>query len=292
MTPELKHHTIVANGIRMHVAEAGHGPPVVLLHGYPETWYAWRHQWPDLARQYHVIMPDLRGYGYSDKPDTGYDKRTMAEDIRQLVTHFGYDRIALVGHDRGARVATRFAKDHRGMVDRLAVLDNIPTRVVFNSTDARLAKLYWFFFFQQVPHLPEALIQGREEIFLRHFFSAWCYDPHAIDETAVAEYVRAYSQPGAMRGAFNDYRAGPIDLTQDIEDADNPIDCPVLALWGADFELVGKAFDVVEVWKGMARDVRGVAIPLCGHLPQEEQAARVNLELREFLSEWMSRWSH
>lgn len=286
MIPTVKHHTVNVNGIRMHVAEAGEGPPVVLLHGYPETWFAWRHQWPDLARDHHVIMPDLRGYGDTDKPDTGYDKRNMAEDIRQLVAHFGYDRIALVGHDRGARVATRFAKDHRKIVDRLAVFDNIPTRVVFNATDAKLAKMYWFFYFQQVPHLPEALIQGREDIFLRHFFTTWCYNPGAIDEAAVAEYVRAYAQPGALRGAFNDYRAGPIDLKQDIEDADDLIDCPVLALWGADFDLVGKQFDVLEVWKGMANNVRGVAVPECGHLPQEEQPARVNQELREFLAGW------
>ena len=270
----------------MHVAEAGKGPPVVLLHGYPETWYAWRNQWPNLAQDYHIIMPDLRGYGDSDKPDSGYDKRTMAEDVRQLVAHFGYDRISLIGHDRGARVATRFAKDHRQMVDRLAVLDNIPTRVVFNSTDARLARLYWFFYFQQVPHLPEALIEGREEIFLRHFYSTWCYNPAAIDELAVAEYVRAYSRPGSLRGAFNDYRAGPLDLQQDVEDADDLIECPVLALWGADFELVGQAFDVIGVWKSMAKNVRGVAIPRCGHLPQEEQPERVNQELRDFLNGW------
>lgn len=286
MAPQIKHHTVKVNGIRMHVAEAGEGPPVVLLHGYPETWFAWRHQWPDLARDYHVIMPDLRGYGDTDKPDTGYDKRNMAEDIRQLVAHFGYDRIALVGHDRGARVATRFAKDNRAVVDRLAVFDNIPTRVVFNATDAKLAKMYWFFYFQQVPHLPEALIQGREDIFLRHFFTTWCYNPGAIDEAAVAEYVRAYAQPGALRGAFNDYRAGPVDLAQDIEDADTLIECPVLALWGADFDLVGKQFDVLEVWKSMAKNVRGVAVPECGHLPQEEQPARVNQELREFLAGW------
>ena len=286
MAPNPKHHTIAVNGIRMHVAEAGAGAPVVLLHGYPETWYAWRKQWPELAHHYHVIMPDLRGYGDTDKPDIGYDKRTMAEDVRQVAAHFGYERIALVGHDRGARVATRFAKDHRDMVDRLAVLDNIPTRVVFNATDAKLAKLYWFFYFQQVPHLPEALIRGREEIFLRHFYSTWCYNPSAIEEGAVAEYVRAYSQPGALRGAFNDYRAGPIDLKQDIEDEDNLIDCPVLAIWGSDFELVGMEFDVLEVWKGLARNVRGVAIPECGHLPQEEQPERVNQELREFLLGW------
>lgn len=286
MSPVLKHHTLSVNGIRMHVAEAGEGPPVVLLHGFPETWFAWRKQWPDLARNYHVIIPDLRGYGDSDKPDSGYDKRTMAEDIRQVVTHFGHERIALVGHDRGARVATRFAKDHRSMVDRLVVLDNIPSRVVFNSTDSKLAKLYWFFYFQQIPHLPEALVSGREEIYLRHFFRDWSYDPFAIEESAVAEYVRAYSQPGAMRGAFNDYRAGPVDLAQDIEDAHELIECPVLALWGADFELVGKAFDVLGVWQGMARRAEGVAIRNCGHLPQEEQPEQVNQELRRFLQGW------
>jgi pimeloyl-ACP methyl ester carboxylesterase len=212
----------------------------------------------------------------------------MAEDIRQMAAHFGHGRVALVGPDRGARVATRCAKDHREFVDRLVVIDNIPTRVLFNSTDAKLAKLYWFFYFQQVPHLPEALIAGREDVFLRHFYRNWCFDPGAIEDTAVAEYIRAYSQPGALHGAFNDYRAGPEDLRQDIEDADSLIDCPVLALWGADFELVGKAFDVLDVWRGMARNVRGVAIPHCGHLPPEEQPERVNLELREFLAGWGS----
>src|SRR5260370_19976071 len=109
----------------------------------------------------------------------------MEEDVRQVAVHLGYERIALVGHDRDARVATRFAKDHRGMVDRLAVLDNIPTRVVFNATDAKLATLYWFFYFQQVPHLPAALIQGPEVILLRHFYTTWSYTPAAIAKTAV-----------------------------------------------------------------------------------------------------------
>ena len=283
---KLRHHTAKVNGIRMHFGETGSGPPVVLLHGYPETHYAWRNQWPVLAECHHVIVPDLRGYGDSDKPETGYDKRTMARDIRELVASLGYDRIALVGHDRGARVATRFAKDYREVVDRLAILDNIPTRVVFESTDARLARMYWFFYFQQVPHLPEALISGREEVFLRHFFADWCYNPRAISDEDVAEYVRAYSQPGALRGAFNDYRAGPVDLAQDLEDVHRTIECPTLTMWGAEFDLVGKAFDVLDVWREMARDVRGVAIPECGHLPQEERPDVVNAELLAFLEPW------
>ena len=223
----------------MHVAEAGKGPPVVLLHGYPETWYAWRNQWPNLARDYHVIMPDLRGYGDSDKPDSGYDKRTMAEDVRQLVAHFGYDRIGLIGHDRGARVATRFAKDHRQMVDRLAVLDNIPTRVVFNSTDAKLARLYyWFFYFQQVPHLPrEALIEGREEdisfgISIAHGVTI---RPQSMNSPSRSTCALIPSRDlGAWRVSMTIVLVRS-NLQQDVEDADDLTECPVLALWGRGF---------------------------------------------------------
>lgn len=285
-SPGVTHHTVRLNGLRVHYAEAGAGAPVYLLHGYPETWFAWRHQIPALAERYHVIVPDLRGYGETDKPASGYDKRTMANDIRELMRHLGHERIALVGHDRGARVATRFAKDHRDVLDRLVTMDNIPTRVVFNETNSALARKYWFFYFQQVPDLPEALVEGREEIFLRHFFSSWCYDPEALSDEEVAVYVRAYSQPGALRGAFNDYRAGAEDLAQDLADADELIACPTLTIWGADFDLVGGTFDVLEVWKGMARDVRGVPIPRCGHLPHEEQPDAVNRELRAFLDGW------
>ena len=280
------HHTATVNGIRMHYVTAGEGPPVVLLHGFPETWYAWRKQIPALAERYTVIAPDLRGYGDTDKPASGYDKRTMATDVRELMRHLGFSKIALVGHDRGARVGTRFAKDHRDAIDRLVTMDNIPTRVVFQSTDAALAKKYWFFYFNQVPDLPETLIAGREEIWLRHFFSTWSYNPQMLSDEEIAVYAKAYAQPGAVRGACNDYRAGGEDLAEDLADADELISCPTLTLWGADFELVGGMFDVLEVWKGMARDVRGVAIPNCGHLPQEEQPEVVNAELLRFLEGW------
>ena len=274
------------NGVRLHYARAGQGPPVVLLHGYPETNYAWRHQIPVLAERYTVIAPDLRGYGRSEKPAGGYDKRTMADDVRALVEELGFERIALVGHDRGARVATRFAKDHRDAIDRLVTLDNIPTRVVFEQTDAPLARDYWFFYFQQVADLPEALVSGREELFLRHFFSDWTHDPHALTEEDIAVYVRAYQQPGALRGAFSDYRAGAVDLAQDSEDADRLIDCPTLTIWGADFDLVGRRFDVLDVWRGIASDVRGLPIADCKHLPHEERPEVVNAALLDFLQGW------
>ena len=133
------HRTIRANGIRQHFLEAGSGPPVVLLHGFPETSYAWRYQIPVLSQRFRVIAPDLRGYGETDKPATGYDKRTMARDLVELLASLDIDKIALVGHDRGARVATRFAKNHPGLLDRLVVMDNVPTRIVSRAMNAATA---------------------------------------------------------------------------------------------------------------------------------------------------------
>ena len=283
---EVRHHTIRANGIRHHYAEAGEGAPVILLHGFPETGYAWRHQIPVLAKTYRVIAPDLRGYGETEKPASGYDKRTMANDVRELMRVLDLPRIALVGHDRGARVATRFAKDHADVLDRLVVMDNVPTRIVAREFNARLARAYWFFIFHQVADLPEALISGREDLWLRHFFSDWCYNPHAISGEAFDTYVRAYRSPGAVRGALADYRANAEDVAQDILDADVKIACPTLSLWGADFYAVGQMFDMAAVWAEMADDLRTFAVPQCGHLPQEEQPEIVNQLLLEFLAGW------
>jgi haloacetate dehalogenase len=283
---EIHHHTVHANGIRQHYLDAGQGPPVVLLHGFPETNYAWRHQIPALATRYRVIAPDLRGYGETDKPASGYDKRTMALDLVKLLKKLGIGKIALVGHDRGARVATRFAKDHPELLDRLVVMDNVPTRMVARSMNAHLARAYWFFFFHLVPELPEALIAGREDLWLRHFFSDWCYNPTLISGEAFDTYVQAYRRPGAVRGAMADYRANSEDNAQDQADAETKISCPVLSLWGADFEAVGKMFDMTAVWTEMADDLRAEAIKQCGHLPHEEQPEKVNGLLIEFLETW------
>ncbi|CAM5691361.1 alpha/beta fold hydrolase [Streptomyces canarius] len=181
-TPEITHHTKVLNGINQHWVSAGQGPPVYLLHGFPETWYGWRKQIPVLAEKYTVIAPDLRGYGDTEKPASGYDKRTMARDVLALMDHLGHEKIALVGHDRGARVGTRFAKDHRERIDRFVAMDNIPTRVIADTYDVAMARQgYWFFTFLQVPDLPEALIAGKEETWLTHFYRGWSYDPEMLD---------------------------------------------------------------------------------------------------------------
>ncbi|MDQ2801728.1 MAG: alpha/beta hydrolase [Pseudomonadota bacterium] len=241
---------------------------------------------PGLAPHYRLIVPDLRGYGESDKPAAGYDKRTMAADIRALMDKLGISRVALIGHDRGARVATRFAKDHPDAIARLGVLDNIPTKVIFERMDATIARGHWFFIFNTVADLPEALIYDREEIWLRFILQGWTYDPEVLTPEEIATYVRSYRRPGAVRGAMSDYRAGKEDVAQDKEDADRKLACPTLALWGQDFELVGRMFDVEAIWREMASDLRAVSIPQCGHLPHEERPDAVNTALLDFLSAW------
>lgn len=268
----------------MHYVEAGEGPAVVLLHGFPETWYCWRHQIPVLAKHYRLIVPDLRGYGETEKPPNGYDKRTMANDIVALMRHCGVSNpAAIVGHDRGARVATRLVKDHPELVDRLVVMDNIPTRIIFERMNTEIARGHWFFIFNNVRDLPEALIAGREEIWLRFIFSSWCYNPELFTPEEIATYVRAYSAPGALRGAFDDYRAGKEDVAQDEADKDSLIQTPTLAVWGEDFALGGKMWDFREVWSRMAVNMEYFSIPHCGHLPHEEQPDAVNGALLRFL---------
>jgi pimeloyl-ACP methyl ester carboxylesterase len=280
------HHTIRVNGLKMHYVEAGEGPPVVLLHGFPETWYCWRHQIPELRLRYRLIVPDLRGYGETEKPTGGYDKRTMANDVVALMQHCGISKAAIVGHDRGARVATRLAKDHPGMVERLVVMDNVPTRIIFERMNAEIARGHWFFIFNNVPDLPEALITGREEVWLRFIFSSWCYNPELFTPEEIAVYLRAYSQPGALRGAFSDYRAGREDVAQDEADKDVLIQCPTLALWGEEFALGGKMWDFREIWSKMASRMEYFSIPECGHLPHEEKPEVVTGELLRFLEPW------
>jgi pimeloyl-ACP methyl ester carboxylesterase len=165
-------------------------------------------------------------------------------------------------------------------------MDNIPTRVIFEGMDAEVARGHWFFIFNNVPDLPEALITGREEIWLRFIFSSWCYNPELFTPEEMAVYVRAYSQPGALRGAFSDYRAGREDVAQDEADKDTLIACPTLVLWGEDFEIGGKMWDFREIWTTMARRVEFFSIPQCGHLPHEEKPEVVNRELLRFLEPW------
>jgi len=241
---------------------------------------------PALAERFTVVAPDLRGYGDSDRPIRGYDKRTMAADIADVIQGLGIGPVVLIGHDRGARVAHRFALDHPSLLTRLVLLDIAPTYDVFARTDQASARARWHWFFHQLPDLPEALTAGREEIYLRYMYRTSAYNPAAIEEEAVQEYVRCFRQPGAMRAAFDDYRAGAtIDLEQDGADRDKKVAAPTLVLWGEAGGRRPQVADMLAVWKERCTQVVGHAVPGSGHFIPEEQPAAVIEAVLRFVGE-------
>ena len=279
-----QHGAALVNGIRMHYVTQGSGPPVVLLHGWPQTWYEWRHLIPRLAERYTVIAPDLRGYGMSDKPRDGYDKRTMASDVHELVRQLGFERIRLVGHDRGARVAHRYALDYGDDVERAAFLDIIPTRAAFADMDAEAARRHWHWFFHAQPDLAELLVSQNVEAYLRWFYEKLTVQRQAIDAEAIAAYVHAFSQPGALRAGFDDYRGwwnGDREADDASAAAGEKLRMPILVLWGGARQLT-EGGTPVDVWREYAMDVQGGPIEDCGHFLPEEQPELTLSRLREF----------
>ncbi|TDD37034.1 alpha/beta hydrolase [Nonomuraea terrae] len=271
------------DGLRMHYLIDGAGPLLVLLHGWPQTSACWRGIMPALAERFTVVAPDLRGYGRTDKPTAGYDKRTMAADVRALARSLGHEKVLLAGHDRGARVAHRYALDHPGEVQRLVVMDIIPTREMWLRYDMRsgLAAGTWHWTFHLQPDLPELLAGKDVRGYLGYFFEKWTVQRARLD---VEEYMRAFEQPGALRAGFEDYRASfPHDAEHDDADweAGRRLEMPLLALWGA--AGLPSRVPVLDIWREYARDVRGAEIPDCGHFLAEEQPEAVLAHLREFL---------
>jgi len=276
-------------GVHIHGVRAGKGAPVLLLHGHPQTHATWHAVAPRLVAAGHtVVATDLRGYGDSAKPDGGeahvnYSKRVTARDQVAVMRALGHDRFAVVGHDRGGRVAHRLALDHPDAVRRIAVLDIAPTATMYARTDRTFATRYfwWFFLIQPAP-LPERLIAADPEFYLRHHLAGQSRTPGAPREELIQEYLRCYRQPGAIHAICEDYRAAAsIDLEHDAADADRRIEAPLLALWGAK-GVVGDLYDVLATWREKAADVRGQALA-CGHTLQEEVPAETAAALVDFL---------
>ena len=280
----------VSPGITIHARVGGSGPPVLLLHGNPQTHVCWHKVAPKLAEKFTVVVSDLRGYGDSSKPPGGgdhsdYSKRHMAQDQVFLMKALGFDSFSLVGHDRGGRVAHRLAMDHPRAVEKLAVLDIAPTATMYERTDLAFATGYyhWFFLIQPEP-LPETLIGGSADWYIRSRFSSPAIAQHFTPE-AVDEYARCFIKPETIHATCEDYRASAsIDLDHDADDtrAGRKIQAPVLALWGGR-GLVGRLYDVVDTWQEKAEeDVTGEALP-CGHFLPEEAPEETVAALLEFL---------
>lgn len=282
-------HDIDADGLRIRASVGGSGPPVLLLHGHPQTHATWHAVAPPLAERHSVVAMDLRGYGDSQKPEGGerhanYAKRAMAADAVAVMRHLGHDRFAVVGHDRGGRVAHRLALDHPDAVTRLAVLDIAPTATMYAWTDKAFATAYfwWFFLIQPAP-LPERLIAADPEFFLRTHVEGQSKTPGSPSPELFAEYLRVYRDPATRHAICEDYRAAAgIDLEHDAADAEKRIEAPLLALWGAR-GTVGRTYDVPATWREKAHDVRGFALD-CGHTLQEERPDLVLTALRDFLA--------
>lgn len=274
----------------IHLVTGGQGPPVLLLHGYPQTHAMWHKVAPLLAEEFTVVAPDLRGYGDSSKPPAGpdhaaYSKRALARDQVEVMARLGFERFAVVGHDRGARVAHRMALDHPDRVSRLALLDIVPTYHVFKTVnkEAATGSYHWFFLIQP-DGLPETLIGANPEFYLRWTLAHWSGDGLApFAPEALAEYLRCFCDPATIHATCEEYRAGAsIDLLHDDADLDRKIACPALVLWSEKY--LGHRYDVLAVWRERALDVRGQALA-CGHLLAEEASEETHAALRAFLKE-------
>ena len=286
--PGFKKKRIRTSGATINLVTGGEGPPVLLLHGYPETHAMWHKVAPALARDYTVVCADLRGYGDSSKPKglpdhSNYSKRAMAKDMAEVMTQLGHRAFHLVGHDRGARVAHRLARDHGARVRSLAVLDISPTLKVFESTSQALATAFyhWFFLIQKAP-LPERMINRMRAEYLLRRIGRGQVGLRVFPPAVVREYLRCFDARG-VHATCEDYRAAAgIDLVHDRKDQGRKLAMPVLALW-ARHSPVGTMFDCLADWREVARDVRGKALD-CGHFLPEEKPAQVLAELRRFLA--------
>jgi haloacetate dehalogenase len=279
---------IDVDGVRINTARGGQGPPVLLLHGYPQTHVMWHRVAPVLAQQHTVVCPDLRGYGDSDKPPGGadhaaYSKRAMAVDQVEVMRALGFDRFAVVGHDRGARVALRMALDHPDAVERLCILDIVPTRAIYATIDRARATTVWrYFFLIQPPPLPERLIAADPDFYLDWTFEEWSGDRSLLAAEAVAEYRRCFDR-ASIEATCEDYRAGAtVDLADDEADGSAVVSCPVLVLWSRSG--LGQSYDVLGIWRERASSLQGRALD-CGHFLAEERPEETGRELAGFLAE-------
>lgn len=268
----------VGPDVTIHALVGGSGPPLLLLHGYPQTHAMWHRVAPTLAAEFTVVTTDLRGYGDSSKPagsppHLAYSKREMAADQVAVMRALGYDRFAVVGHDRGARVAHRMCLDHLSSVTRVSVLDIVPTRHMFGTADQDFGMAYYHWFFLAQPFdLPERMIGADPAAFLRWTLEHWSASGFRFDDGALAEYLRCFADPATVHASCEDYRAGAtVDLEHDAADVDagRRVECPLLAIWGTR-GFIARQYDPLDVWRRYCSgQVAGVGVD-SGHFVAEE----------------------
>jgi len=282
--PGFETQKIKTSGATINTLRGGSGPPLLLIHGYPQTHVEWHKIAPRLAQHFTVVMTDLRGYGDSSKPQDGenhsnYSKRAMALDQIEVMRSLGFDTFAVVGHDRGARVTWRLAVEHPVAVTKAAVLDIVPLPYSKVTREFATQYFHWFFLIQPAP-FPETLISNSAEYYLRRFQPA---GTNTITPEALAEYVRCFKDPATIHATCEDYRAGAsIDLDHAAEDGTRRVVCPLLVLWG-ERSTVGRLEPVMDIWREKAVNVTGKSL-LAGHFLPEEVPEETLSALLGFLS--------
>lgn len=271
----------------INLVQGGNGYPVLLLHGYPQTHVCWHLVAPALAERFTVVCADLRGCGDSAKPQSdarhlAYSKRVMAQDQIEMMHRLGFDEFAVVGHDRGGRVAHRMALDHQKTVTKLALLDIIPTKAAFERTDQEIATAAYNWFLSIQPDgLPERLVGHDPQFFLNYCLEHWAGEGYEFAAEAVAEYERCFDAE-MIRATNEEFRAAAsVDLEHDAADEHRKISCLTLLLWSATG--MWAKYDILEIWRERAADVRGLALD-CGHFLPEEKPEQTAAELIRFLS--------
>jgi len=279
---QIEHQTVRLGRVALHVVTAGSGVPVVLLHGWPQTWHEWRKVMPLLAEHYRLVVPDLPGLGDSSRPADGYDKKTIALDLQEMCERLQLGRFHLVGHDWGGPTAFALACAQPASVRTLTILD---VTIPGIGPDLSQGGRRWHHAFHMTPDLPETLVQGREREYLSWFYREFCWQRGAIEEADIDEYVRCYSAPGALRAGFEYYRNIPRDQADNrtLLDSGFRLQMPVLALGGARAEARGRGEEPLKSLRAIATNVQGAALPDCGHfIPEEQPAALAERLLRFF----------
>jgi haloacetate dehalogenase len=277
---------IKTSGATIHTLRGGSGPPLLLIHGYPQTHVEWHKIAGRLAQTFTVIMTDLRGYGDSSKPEDGvnhanYSKRAMALDQIEVMRALGFERFAVVGHDRGGRVTWRMAVEHPQAVSKAVIIDIVPLPYSRVTRQFATEYFHWFFLIQPAP-FPETLIGNSAEFYLRSRFLRQNAASTVFTPEAVAEYLRCFRDPAAIHASCEDYRAGAtIDLDHAAEDGEKKVTCPLLVLWG-ERGSVGRLEPVMDIWREKATNVSGKALP-AGHFLPEEVPEETLAEILKFL---------
>lgn len=289
-TAPWRHEYAHVNNIRVHYVTAGEGPLMVMLHGFPECWYSWRHQIPAMAERFRVVAPDMRGYNQTEKPVGvgNYRMGALMGDVQGLINHLGESSAVVVAHDWGGGVAWPFAAYYPHMVDRLVILNCPPPAVLMRhlvNNRAQLRRSYYMFLFQ-LPLLPEAVMRARDYELIERAFRGWAIDKTAFSDHDITMFKEAAAKPGALTGGINYYRAAFRQFLRSPRQGGNEgakVRCPTLIIWGEEDQALGK-----ELTYDFHMEVEGPLeikyIPACSHWVQQEQPGLVNSYMREFLA--------